>query len=532
MSVTTPRMYGNFYQGLLTDKQAEDIIWTISQSAVPQFKHKLFDFPKDMVVESLTTGKSIRQMIHEQGIDYTQYIGELSDKQTVGAAFMYLSPRSILGDGVGSGKTAEFCALLNTLKQTGALTKCLYCVESTAVGQAVYEVTRFTGLRTIEMPTETPKMRKRITKTDWSTVDVVVMGHGGLRSDLFSRWLSMYLDGNGKSLIFNTFVLDESSVIKNKGTKVYDYTYNICRIVDRAHFLNATTFETCILDIYNQLDIIEPEALPKVSRIEREYCTYESVKFWGRDKQTNKPKLQFRHERSGYKNQEAFKTKLKLLYFGRPREESKHKYSVEFVETTQQQQILIGMGYRYNEVLNCPSEIEELKTPTTSEYVPKLARLVDLLTVDYSGQPAMVYCFHIKAQWAIKEELEKAGRKPVVLNGSTPKEVRHDIQEDFNSGKYDVIITNIQKSLNLSSGKVCIIYSQIGNPAKMEQVRGRIDRNVDDEQREFVLMLYRNTGESDFFMQKAAQRAKDARELTIDAKTAVDYFMESLKEEE
>ena len=49
------------------------------------------------------------------------------------------------------------------------------------------------------------------------------------------------LDENGMCKIFNTFFLDESSVIKNNTTKTYKYTKNICNIVSRVHFMNATT---------------------------------------------------------------------------------------------------------------------------------------------------------------------------------------------------------------------------------------------------------------------------------------------------
>lgn len=532
MAVKYPRMRDGLYMGNFTDEQANAILHTIAQPCIPVFKYKLFDFPKELILRSMDEGKSIRQIIHEEGIDYRQYQGELSDQQTVGAAFMYLSPRSILGDGVGSGKTAQIAAVINCLKQTGVLTRFVMCVESTAVGQALYEMIRFTGLRVIEMPTTAAEMRKTIGSTSWSSVDGIVMGHSGLRSDVFSQWVARYLDEYGMSRIFNTFVLDESSVIKSQGTKIYDYTYNLCRVIPRVHLLNATAFETCILDVYNQIDMMDSTVLPKRWRIEKEYCTYRSVSFWKTDKVTRKPQQQFRYERSGYKNQQAFRKALQLFYFGRPRAESKHKYRVVTVAPTPQQMLWIKRKYRYSEVLNCPSAIPEMMVPTNCESTPKLRKLVDMLSQEYAGKQVMVYCFHIGAQEAMADACRYCGRRPVVLNGSTPMKDRYDIQSRFNSGEYDTIITNIQKSLNLAGGDVCIIYSQIGNPARMEQVRGRIDRNVDEQQREFVLMLYEGTAEYEFFLEKAAQRAKDARQLTIDAKTAVDYFMDSLQEEE
>jgi hypothetical protein len=145
----------------------------------------------------------------------------------------------------------------------------------------------------------------------------------------------------------------------------------------------------------------------------------------------------------------------------------------------------------------------------------------------------MVYCFHLEAQQVIANELAKLGRKPVILNGSiTDSNERYKIQQDFNNGVYDVIITNIKKSLNLYGGDVCIFYSLETNPSKSFQIASRIDRNVTKDIKTFVMLLYKGTDEYKFFTTTVKQRAKDARDLTIDAKTTVDFFFESMMEDE
>ena len=50
-----------------------------------------------MILRSLEEQRSIRSIIKEEGLDYREYLGELRDYQTVGTAFMYVSPRSIIG---------------------------------------------------------------------------------------------------------------------------------------------------------------------------------------------------------------------------------------------------------------------------------------------------------------------------------------------------------------------------------------------------------------------------------------------------
>lgn len=535
MAVKVPVMWNNMYLGDMSEPQAELIMQTRESKVIPNLKNMLFDFPIDMIQQSIDEQQSIRNIIRRDKIDYTQYVAQLRDYQTVGTAFMYLSPRSIIADGCGLGKTAEVAALINWLKYKGEMSRFLIAVETSAIGQTQAELMRFTGLYVVAMPSEATKIRKVIEKTDWTKVDGIVIKHSTLRSDPFSKWLALNINEEGMCNIFDTFFLDESSVIKNDTTKMYSYTKNICQIVKRVHFMNATTFETNILDIYNQMDMMDQALLPKKWRIEQEFCTYARTSYW--TKENGKAKMNWRRERNGYKNQAAFKESLKLVYFGRCKKDIgmdlPHIYKVYEVEPTNAMSLGLEKGYRYSELLNCPSLILDCGIPMDRKNVPKLDRLCELIENDFSQESVMIYCFHLAAQQTIADELAKIGRKPVILNGSiTDATERYKIQQAFNNGEYDVIITNIKKSLNLYGGDVCIFYSMETNPSKSFQIASRIDRNVDDKLKTFVMLLYKGTDEYRFFTTTVKQRAKDARDLTIDAKTTVDFFFESMMEDE
>ena len=535
MAVKVPVMWNNMYLGDMSEPQAELIMQTRESKVIPNLKNMLFDFPIDLIQQSIDEQQSIRNIIKRDKIDYTQYVAQLRDYQTVGTAFMYLSPRSIIADGCGLGKTAEVAALINWLKYKGEMSRFLIAVETSAIGQTQAELMRFTGLYVVAMPSEATKIRKIIEKTDWTKVDGIVIKHSTLRSDPFSKWLALNINEEGMCNIFDTFFLDESSVIKNDTTKMYSYTKNICQIVKRVHFMNATTFETNILDIYNQMDMMDQSLLPKKWRIEQEFCTYARTSYW--TKENGKAKMNWRRERNGYKNQAAFKESLKLVYFGRCKKDIgmdlPHIYKVYEVEPTNAMSLGLEKGYRYSELLNCPSLIPDCGIPMDRKNVPKLDRLCELIENDFSQESVMVYCFHLAAQQTIADELAKIGRKPVILNGSiTDATERYKIQQAFNNGEYDVIITNIKKSLNLYGGDVCIFYSMETNPSKSFQIASRIDRNVDDKLKTFVMLLYKGTDEYRFFTTTVKQRAKDARDLTIDAKTTVDFFFESMMEDE
>ena len=533
MAVTTPIMYNGMYCGNMTEEQINMVLSTRQKDDIPNLRKMIFNFPPDIVQESIDKFKSPREIVLERGEKLDDYLGELRKYQTVGTAFMYFVPRCILSDGVGLGKTAEVAALVNLLKVQGKLTKFLIAVETSAQAQTMYEMARFTGLTVISLPSEGVKMRKVINNLDWRKVDGIVIKHSTLRSDVFSKWLSLNLDENGMCKIFNTFFFDESSVIKNPDTKMAIYTRNICNIVERVHMMNATAFETSILDVYHQIDMMNDGLLPKKWRIEKEFCTFGRTSYW--TKENGKAKLNWRHERNGYKNQERFKESLKLFYFGRCKKDigmdMPHIYKVYEVEPSNDQALALAEGRRYMEVLNCPSLIEDLNIPMTRKTVPKLERLCQLVENEFADSSVMIYCFHLAAQEAIAEEMRKIGRKPITLNGACKDEERFAAQQGFNNGTYDVIITNIKKSLNLYGGDVCIFYSMETNIAKMEQIRGRIDRNVDDKVKTFVMLLYKGTDEYKFFTTVVGQRAKDSRDLTIDAETAADWFMAALNQD-
>lgn len=534
MSTKLPVEWNDMYLGGMSETQAELIMRTRDSKVIPNLKSTIFDFPLELIQQSIEEQQSIRNIIKRDNIDYNKYAATLRDYQTVGTAFMYLSPRSIIADGCGLGKTAEVAALINWLKYKGEMTRFLMAVETSAIGQTQCELMRFTGLYVVTMPSEAPKIKKMIERTDWTKVDGIIIKHSTLRSDQFSKWLALNINSEGLCNIFDTFFLDESSVIKNDTTKMYNYTKNICNIVKRVHFMNATTFETNILDIYNQMDMMDANLLPKKWRIEKEYCTYSRTQYW--TKENGKAKLNFRRERSGYKNQEAFKKSLRLVYFGRCKADIgmnlPHVYKVYEVTPTNDMCLGLEKGFRYSELLNCPSLVPEAKINFDRKSVPKLDRLCSLVENEFADDKVMVYCFHLEAQGVIAEELRKIGRKPVILNGSCKDEDRYAAQQGFNNGDYDVIVTNIKKSLNLYGGDVCIFYSMETNPSKAFQIASRIDRNVDDKIKTFIMLLYKGTDEYKFFTTTVKQRAKDARDLTIDAKTTVDYFFESMMEDE
>lgn len=542
MSVKNPNLYKDYFKSNMTDEQCARIEQIKSQQDFPIFEHMIFKFPTELIMESFERQVSIRSIVKERDIDITPYRGTLRPYQRVGMAFGVENKHCMLGDAVGLGKTAEVSGIINYLYMNKQITRFVIAVETTAVGQTQIELMKFTGLNIVALPSDTAKIKKAIDKIDWDNVDGIVIKHSTLRSNIFNSWIAQFIGSGGKNSFFNTFILDESSVIKSDTSQVHNYTKNICNMVDRTIFMNATPFEKCLMDIYYQFDMMDSELLPDKAFMNKNFCTWKSEAYWTTVRTNGVPKKQRNTHwtQSGYKNEEIFKNSLSLAYLGRSLKDVgmdvEHTYKVYVVPTSEKQRQAIQSGMAYNEVLNCPSLLPTSGVQFNRTDCPKLDRLCELATSELSGLHFVVYCWHVQAQYKIKEELEKLGLECCVLNGNDPSGADKDMKklqliQDFNEGRYDVFITNAQRSINLYGADAMILYSNSATVGKMEQIRGRIDRHVDDNKRLFIMLLYEGTGEFDLINEKARMRGEASRKLILDAQTAIDYFIASIDEQ-
>ncbi len=563
----------NKFRGRLTDEECRIITGIRSQKVLPKLLKGIYNFPLAFRHEAKEKGLSAYDYAVQRN-ELDKYVGELRDYQTVGSAFMYRSPRSMLGDAAGIGKTPQICGMINAMRNNadhpqfggtvyGNKKRILVAAEGSAVGQIAGEIEKFTGLKvtvlhstadkmtrqtkqfyltrvldgTLPPPVEPyveppvqytktgkvkkvkpPKPPKPVIVTDF---DVLVITHSTLRSDTFFTWLSRVIDE------FGTFILDESYVVKTPDTAISSYVQTLCEQVQRVHFLNATVFETKLMDIVNQFRLLNSALLPPKRWIEQNFCIYRKASFPMRG---GGGQLGTRWELVAYQNQEWFKESLSYVYLTRKKKDVKASSAQRFYQTylipqTKAQKKAIREGYRYFEVLNCPSLCVDLEINNNPTDVPKLERLLQLVKEDFEGQHIMVYVWHIEMQATIKEMLEKEGLRAVILNGGT--EDKNEARDGFNDGTYDVIITNAKRSLNLHSGDVCIFYSMETNPATIEQIAARIDRNVNDNSKTFVLLAYEGE-EANFFINTVKQRAVDGKDLADTNSETVNRFGELL----
>ena len=81
MAVTHPYMYKGMYLGSMSPEQAELILNVRQCEEIPNLEKMIFNFPPELVKQSIDEQISIRDIIKRDGIDYTIHrkIEKISD---------------------------------------------------------------------------------------------------------------------------------------------------------------------------------------------------------------------------------------------------------------------------------------------------------------------------------------------------------------------------------------------------------------------------------------------------------------------
>ena len=519
-------MFNNIY----TDIEKASILRVKGYTVVEKLRKSIYDFSSFIDMHAYNSADRIIDLV---GDDKDKYLMELRDYQTVGVAFLYYAYRSILGDDMGLGKTVIACSLINTLREYGKLTKFIFVGDNNSVTQVVTEFRKMTGLNVVSLKGDAKGFKRALKEYDMEDgiehIDGIVLPHSALATSSISNFLSDYIDEDGKSM-FNTFILDESSVVKNHKTARFKWLQDYLHRVERVHFLNATAVENSIVDIYNQLVLLDKKALPSRSRLENDFCVKHTKAIYvgGRRK--------YVHDIKGYKDTQLFREKIALYYLGRSSNvlgvKKEHKYEVILVDKTITQEVLLKQKVAIaNTILNNPVDLECKGLSFTRKDVPKLGKLIDLIDTRYRGKKVFIYCFNKEAQKRICDEISNLGISVALLNGDVVDDERQYVIDGFNGTEYDVLVSNIQRAVNLPKGEVCIYYQNILNPARMDQIKGRIDRNEslsEVKNKEYILMLYNNSNELRDFKELGLLRSKGSVELTKDFDTIILQFYKAL----
>jgi predicted RNA methylase len=158
----------------------------------------------------------------------------------------------------------------------------------------------------------------------------------------------------------------------------------------------------------------------------------------------------------------------------------------------------------------------------------KLNKLTGLVSDEYkNGGKQVIFAINIKLHEKIKDELIKAGVKPeeiIIVNGNTVKKSsdRLQVSNDFNSGKYKVVIGNyatMGEGLNFNNGTTKGYHLQPPwNSLQYEQGNGRFIRQGNKNESVDV-HYFLSRGSVDAFMNQKVMDKKDMVEKFLKGET-------------
>ena len=444
-----------FYQGSLTDNQCEIISKLLERKKVYSLKHIIKSASSteiEEMKEAYSKGKEIKKIENR---------GTLTDAQTIGVAFMYYAKKALLGDSVGMGKTVECAGLINILKKDG-VENILFLTEKTIVPQIRDKIMQFTGDYVDMIPSATkPQIKKFIDRNPNGFEHVVVGSHSLLSCSEFLVYVAEHPVG--------CLIIDEGHVIKNTTHTYYKNAQILTKFTDYFYILNATPLETSARDLYNQLKLLDKSFMPTVSEFESAFCI-------------KKPRVYgMGFEVVGYKNCNAFKHAITFRYLARTRDDigavfEDNDTHIVYVPMTKIQKKLESKTSLHQMVADYPTGVD-FTVPYNTETTGKLKAVKAL--VEKTEGKILIYSHYINCQQGISDLLVEIGRKPVILNGQCSSKERDVIIKDFNSGVYDVIITNLARGIDLEKCNTCILYTLDPNPQNMVQTFGRLTREID-----------------------------------------------------
>lgn len=486
MGTSKYKVYKGFYQGSLDEETCDKLIFLReafdNNESISGLENFLFNLTDDQVDKVIARGVDVPISERPQGT--------LRPYQTVGVAFMFYAKSCLLGDSVGLGKTAQVAGLSNLFREVyGRDPKVLFFSDKQAIPQIRREMVRFTGQFYRLHQGTRDSLDELLALHPASLPNLVVPSHV-IRNPDFQSWLLSIPQE------YDIVVVDESSCLGNSTTQIYKAAKTLFKNIERLILLNATPFEKDLGTFYNQLNLLDNSFLPTKKEFDSRYRVMDYSGLF--------PKFSGK-----YKNASELKSLVGLRYLTRTRKDLGATFtdcSADIILTPllPQQKILLRSTQLYRQVYDCPWTIQE---DVGTSKIKATRELIDELFQLRSVTSALIYANFRESQYKLYDILTQRGYSVEIINGSTTTSESSEILERFREGTTQILITNVQKALNLPHCNHCIFYGYNPNPNKMVQFEGRMTRSFDIHNKH-VYMILTEGHEFRSFRDIILQRAK------------------------
>jgi SNF2 family DNA or RNA helicase len=430
--------------------------------------------------------------------------------QRVGIAWLYMRGSGLIADQVGLGKTGQAAGLIAVIKQADELTggrRIVVVCRPAAISQWTKELHRFLpGLKTIDA---TGTRQKRIEKY-LSGFDIIVTGYQMLLRD------HEHLD----HFDLGAFIIDDVDALRNRKNQSAAAIKRIARRSPRVIVLNGTPLQKRLRELHSMLEPVGGYLVfGSESAFRRQYERTELVNVYnrtlGRDVVTKKT--------TGYKNIDDFVRKLTPMTLRRT---AAHVDDVDLPEIMPPHDIFLDLHpaqkVKYDELRT--GVLKVIKAEGTQvKRLAAVARFIygamvcsglatigepdgpgasskldwvenTLVDGDLSDEKVVVFCQFTKAIDALQARLDRAGVGYATIWGrDTRRSSREQAQARFWDDPTCKVLLGtaaMEASLNLQVARHLINVDQLLNPARMQQLVGRIRRDGSAHRAVYVHNLF------------------------------------------
>ncbi len=432
----------------------------------------------------------------------------LRKHQRVGVAWLYMRGKGLIADQVGTGKTAQAAGLIAAATQAGEYDngeKVVVICRASALPQWTAELQRFLPSHLIINAAGTAAVRHHRYAGPWA---ILVTSYQTFLRD------AEVLEGHGA----HTLIIDDVDALRNRKNQTAYRINRLAKQCQRVIVLNGTPLQKHLTELYAVLTPVGAyDVFGSETYFKKRYVREEFVKVYnsavGRHVTTRKA--------VGYKNLHEFVAKATPLTLRRtpahivdvdlpviqphdvyldlyPAQKSKYdelrKGVLKIVKaegTKIKQPDAMAMflyGQQICSGLVTLGEADQRHTSVKLDYVE------GLLTGDLAEEKVVVFCQFTRTVEALSARLDAAGVKHVKIWGrDTRPAARAEAQAAFwDDPDVRVLIgtTAIEQSLNLQVSRFLINVDQIINPARMQQLAGRIRRDGSRYKSVYVVNLF------------------------------------------
>lgn len=430
--------------------------------------------------------------------------------QRVGATWLFLKKRALLADSVGTGKTLHAGTLIAMMKEAGELERngrVLFVCRAPAIMQHRAELQRM--MPSVAIDAAIGSKRKRIERYmgPW---EVMVIGQ------------QMFLQDYEALLQFDlsALIVDDVDALRNRSNRTAYALKKVAARTDRCVIMSGTPLQKKLHELHSVLEPIGGrELFGSEASFMRRYVRTEQITTYNsrNGRKITVPKI------VGYKNLDDFKRLIGPMALRRtaadlqdvnlptvipsnvyldlyPRQRAKYKELqrgvIEIVKKEGSQvkhaESLAKLHYGA-QICGGLASLGEEDGPETSV---KLDWLMDKLTGDLEDEKVVVFMGYKTTIRAFQQRLRDADIDFETIWGEEPDKVARKASQDrfWKDSRCRVLMGTqaIEQSLNLQCARHLVNFDMILNPARMEQLAGRIRRDGSAYQHVFVHNLLTN----------------------------------------